>query len=182
MKDLTGRDVPVLIDPTMMLTKEKWLEISRPADKKPSEPYLLAYFLGQVSEEKSQWIRNIADDNELTIINLANINDKDYYCADPSQFIALINNCNIFCTDSFHGVVFSVLFEKPFVVFERISETPSMSSRIDTILSKFKFESRKWENIKKTDDLYNINFSHTSEIFVFERKKSIDYLKNALDI
>lgn len=31
IKDLTGRDTPVLIDPTLLLTKEKWLSISKKA-------------------------------------------------------------------------------------------------------------------------------------------------------
>ena len=182
VKRLADREVPVLIDPTMMLNKEKWLNISKPADEKLAGPYLLTYFLGQVSEDKSHWLKAMAQKNGLTIINLANIDDKEYYCADPGQFIYYINNCSILCTDSFHGVVFSILFEKPFVVFDRVSNTPSMSSRIDTILSKFQFESRKRENIKEADDVFVISYSHVPEILEAERNKAIDYLKNALDI
>lgn len=182
IKQLADREVPVLIDPTMMLNKEKWLKITKPTDKKPSGPYLLTYFLGQVSEDKFHWLNTIARKNGLIIINLANISNKEYYCEGPGQFIYYINNCSVFCTDSFHGVVFSILFEKPFIIFDRVSKTPSMSSRIDTILSKFQFESRKWENIKEADDVFNIKYSHVPAILDVERNKAIDYLKNALDI
>lgn len=48
IKDLTGRDAPVLVDPTLLLTKEKWLFIAKEADNKPKKKYMLTYFLGGV--------------------------------------------------------------------------------------------------------------------------------------
>ena len=172
----------MLIDPTMMLTKEKWLEISRPPNKKPSAQYLLTYYLGDVSDEKYNWLRNITTKYGLTIINLAKVDDREYYSADPAQFIYYIKHCTMFCTDSFHGVVFSILFEKPFVVFERDSKTPSMNSRIDTILSKFKLEERKWDKIVEKDDAMSIDYSHVPEILEKERIKTYDYLKKSLKL
>src|SRR5690625_3952158 len=46
VKELTGRDVEVVVDPTLLLTKEEWLEISEPASDKPMKGYILTYFLG----------------------------------------------------------------------------------------------------------------------------------------
>jgi hypothetical protein len=88
----------------------------------------------------------------------------------------------MFCTDSFHGVVFSILFEKPFVVFERNNKIPSMDSRIDTILSKFKLEERKWDKIKGNEDVMCIDYSHVPEILEKERASTYDYLTDALKI
>lgn len=181
IRELTGRESQVLIDPTLMLSKDKWLSISSESVNKPADKYLLTYFLGEVSKEDRRSIKEIALKNKLKIINLASIYDLDFYDADPSEFIDLINSASVVFTDSFHGVIFSILFEKPFVVFERKS-VYSMSSRIDTLLSKFKLESRRWENIKDTDDIFNIDFSHVPEILEAERKKALDYLKNALEI
>ncbi|NLV95059.1 MAG: polysaccharide pyruvyl transferase family protein, partial [Candidatus Riflebacteria bacterium] len=91
---------------------------------------------------------------------------------------------DIVLTDSFHGTVFSILFEKPFIVFDRIHEGPSMVTRVETLLSKFKLESRKWQNMKNKNmnDLFEIDFSHVPSILEAERKKALDFLKTALDV
>ncbi|WP_315119217.1 polysaccharide pyruvyl transferase family protein [uncultured Clostridium sp.] len=182
IKELTGRDAVVLVDPTLMLTKEKWMSISKKASNKPKNKYLLTYFLGKISKENQGKMKEIADKNKLQILNLADISDRETYKADPSEFIDYINSASVFFTDSFHGTVFSILLEKPFVVFNREGKIPSMNSRIETLLSKFKLESRRWENIKNNDDIFNINFSHIPPILEFERNKTIKYLRGALDI
>lgn len=182
IKELTGRDALVLVDPTLMLSKEQWLSISKPVNNKPNNGYILTYFLGDISKETNLLIKKIAKENNLSIINLATFNHREYYTIDPSEFIDLINSSSIFLTDSFHGCVFSILLEKPFIVFNRQGKTPSMSSRIDTLLTKFKLESRKAENISKVNDIFDVDYSHTSPILERERIKTINYLKEALNI
>lgn len=180
VKDLTGKDAVVLVDPTLMLTKEQWLSISKPAQHKPDKPYILTYFLGEITPETREKIYLLSRDYD--IINLADMEDKIRYVSDPAEFLDYINSSTLFLTDSFHGAVFSILFEKPFIIFDRIGNTQSMNSRVDTLLSKFNLDSRRWDNIRNADDIFIINFSHVHEIFEYERNKAMDYLKNALDI
>lgn len=182
VKKLTGRDVEVLVDPTLMLTKDQWLSISKPAAYKPDKPYLLTYFLGEITSNAREKINYIAKENNLVIVNMADIQDERRYIADPAEFLDYINSSEIFLTDSFHGVVFSILFEKPFIIFDRVSKTPSMSSRINTLLTKFDLIARRADNIKNNNDAFNINFSHVNKILEQERKKAINYLKEALNI
>ena len=181
IKDLTGRTAPVLVDPTLLLTKEKWLKISKEAPNKPKREYLLTYFLGGIPEEFKKQIRVLAKKSKLEIINLGDIKEKDTYRTGPSEFIDYIHNSSFFLTDSFHGAVFSIIFEKPFLVFERAG-TISMYSRIDTLLNKFDLSSRKIEYIKSNEDIFKIDFSHVIPILEVERKKALEYLKNALEI
>lgn len=182
IKKLTGKDSIVLVDPTIMLSKEKWLSVSKSSVNKPQNKYLLTYFLGEVSQKKRKRIRKIASDNKLEIVNLAYIKDKDRYATDPGEFIDYINSATVFLTDSFHGAVFSILMEKPFIIFERDEKIPSMNSRIDTLLSTFNLKSRKWENILGNDDIFNVDYSHVTPILEFERNKALNYLKEALHI
>ena len=181
IKELTGKEVPVVIDPTLLLTKEKWLSISKESDTKPKNKYLLTYFLGGIPFEHKEKIFKIAKDNNLDIVCLADIQDLKTYNTGPREFIDYINSASVFCTDSFHGAVFSILLEKPFIVFERIGSA-SMYSRIDTLLNKFELNSRKVENMSGGEDVFRIDFSHIPQILDVERKKSLDYLKNALEI
>lgn len=180
--ELTGREIKVLVDPTLMLDKNMWLSVAKTSKGKPNNPYILTYFLGEISQEIEAFINKIKKEYNLEVIHLVDINDPVRYVAGPGEFLNYINLSEIFLTDSFHGAVFSILFKKPFAICDRISNTPSMGSRIETLLIKFKLEDRKWENIKDSDNPFDIDFSHISPILEFERKKSLDYLKNALNI
>jgi len=182
IKELTGRDAAVLVDPTMMLSKEKWLSISKKASNKPKNQYLLTYFLGKVTKENRKRMKQIALDNQLQIVNLEDIKDRNTYFTDPSEFIDYVNSASVFFTDSFHGAVFSILLETPFVIFDRIENIASMNSRIDTLLSTFNLSSRKWNIIRNNSDIFNVDYSHVAPILEFERNKAFDYLKQALHV
>lgn len=182
IKDLIGRNVPVLVDPTLLLSKEKWLSIAKKASNRPSNKYLLTYFLGRTQANYLKQIKDIAKANNLEIVNLNKIQEKETYRTGPSEFIDYINSCTIFCTDSFHGTVFSILLGKPFIVYERIGNSLSMFSRIDTLLNKFNLKSRKAENIRTNEDIFNIDFTHVPYVLEAERAKALAYLKEALNI
>lgn len=182
IKKLTGKDALVLVDPTMMLTKEKWLSVSNKATNLTDKKFLLTYFLSGIPDEYKEKIKKIAKDNNLRVINLEDIKDYDTYQTGPAEYIEYINSASILCTDSFHGAIFSIIMETPFIVFERKGIAESMSSRIETLLRKFKLESRKVNNITLDTQVLDVDFSHIPPILEEERNKALDYLKNALDI
>lgn len=182
VKELVEKDVEVLVDPTLLLNKEQWIDVSKQSSHKPDKPYILTYFLGEISTDIREKIRLISIESNLEIINLVDLEDQERYIADPAEFLDYIKSSEVFLTDSFHGAVFSILFEKPFIVFDRISKAQSMNSRINTLLTKFELLDRKAEDIKWNNDIFNIDFSHVSEVLDYERNKAINYLKKALDI
>ncbi|MFE5039683.1 polysaccharide pyruvyl transferase family protein [Peribacillus simplex] len=184
IKNLTGRNATVLIDPTLMLTKEKWLSISKLPLNKPKGKYLLTYFLGDISRERKKYIKEIAENNDLQIVNLLQIKEKFAYMAGPDELIDYISTASILCTDSFHGAVFSILLETPFIIYDREnqSSTHSMNSRIDTLLSTFRLESRLAKNIKNNKEIFEVDFSHVQAILDEERRKTYGYLKAVLNI
>lgn len=182
IKDLTGRDALVLVDPTLMLTKEKRLSIAEESFYKSKNKYLLTYFLGTQLKEEKKKIKEIARENNLKIVNLADIKDAKTHFVNPTEFLDYVNLASVFMTDSFHGAVFSILFQKPFVVFNRKGSIKSMNSRIDTFLSTFKLNSRKWENIKNVGDIFDVDYTHVAPILDSERNKTLKYLKEALHL
>ena len=131
VKKLTNREATVLVDPTLMLTSEEWRSIAKKPKLNLEQKYLLTYFLGPITEESKKRIEDFAKIRNLKVINLLDKNDKFIYSVDPSEFIYLIDNCELMCTDSFHGCVFSIILNTPFIVFERKSKGKSMNSRID---------------------------------------------------
>ncbi|PNR91840.1 hypothetical protein HWHPT5561_06585 [Petrotoga sp. HWH.PT.55.6.1] len=181
IKELTGRDVPVLVDPTLLLNKEEWIKIAKEHKNKPKSKYLICYFWGKIPKERKTLIKRIAEKYNLQIINIANLSDKKTYTADPSEFIDYINSASLVLTDSYHGSAFSILMETPFFVFERIGG-PSMYSRIRTLLEKTKLKNREEKDIDLNKNLLEMDFSHVHSILNEERKKSFDFLKKAMRI
>lgn len=180
IKELTGREAPVLVDPTLMLTREQWLSVTEPGVNKPVKPYLLTYFIGEVSKKRKKILVQLAKKHNLEIVRLASLEDIERYDANPGEFIDYINTARLVCTDSFHAIIFSIHMEKPFVVFNREGKSAPMSSRIETLLSKFKFESRKFSKLQNSTNIFDIDFSHIPEILKLEREKVYEYLNKAL--
>jgi hypothetical protein len=180
IRELTGRNAPILVDPTLLLTSEQWRELEDEVTVQQNKRYLLTYFLGETRVKYRKVIESYAKANSLEIINLSDINEEDSYVAGPKEFIYYIDNCDLFCTDSFHGTVFSIIFKKPFVVFERVG-TASMYSRIETILDKFNLTSRKDSNISLSD-VMDIDYSNVAPILEAERQKAIEFLRNSLNV
>lgn len=180
VKELTGRDAEVLVDPTFLLNKSEWQKISKKPEYNTDKKYILTYFLGEMSKESITYIEKLSKDSGYEIINLESKHKNNFwYTTGPAEFIWLIENCELMCTDSFHGSVFSIIMEVPFLVFERKDNLGSMYSRIDTLLKKLNLIDRKfkYQNIEKAFDK---NYDHIPSILNKEKKLSILYLKNAL--
>ena len=191
IKELTGRDVPVTVDPTLLLSRGEWRKI----EKKPSfvgenDRYLLTYFLGGCSEEVRDYIEGIARANELKVIDLydefldkSQIENKKWFAADPGEFAWLIEHCELMMTDSFHGCVFSIINEVPFRCFKRGGNIADMSSRMNTLFSKFDISS--WcigDTEEPFDRVFFKDYTGVGEVIEEEKAFAYKYLKGALNI
>ena len=163
----------------MLISSDAWLNVVKKPDAE--FPYLLVYFLGEISNEYWQKINFYAQIRNLRGLNLSDIkNQKEYVCG-PSEFLGLIQSCELFCTDSFHGTVFSILFEKPFVVFRREHGiVGSMFSRLDTLLSTFDLSNRVYDLVSE-NDIFHVNFEGVKNILKVEKDKSYQFLARALE-
>ena len=137
VEELTGRtDAQVLVDPTMLLSREDWDRvIARPKWNVPKN-YILTYFLGKVSDARKAAIQERAKELDCELIELMDRNSP-FYAVGPDEFVWLIKNAKYICTDSFHGSVFSFLYGRPFAMFARLSQGPDMGSRMKTFMTRF---------------------------------------------
>jgi len=184
VEELTGRkDVEVLVDPTMLLTSEEWDRVSKKPTMLKTDKYILNYFLGNLSEERKNEINRIAKENNCKVINILDKNSPYYECG-PSEFLYLEKHAFLICTDSFHSSVFAILYNTPFLVFNREDGQTgknNMNSRIETLLSKFKLEDREYKGKITNKDL-QCNYKEAYKILEKERIKANNFLKKALDI
>lgn len=184
VKDLTGKEVPVLVDPTLLLTINEWDKIIERPVWYRDEKYILVYFLSKLPDKIKKDIHNLSEKYKLKIVDLMDKENIDYYCSSPSEFLYLIKNCSLMYTDSFHGTVFSIINKKPFVVSSRENVGMNMDSRIDTLLSMFHLENRKVskDNNYEIANPMEIEFPDVEAILERERQRSKEFLCKALNI
>lgn len=134
--DLIGQKPEVLVDPTLMLDKEEWEKIAKkPKNIDLEVPYVLTYFLGDISEE----VRLKCDEFSNTIngkcYHLLNPDNSALSNIGPAEFLMLIKNASLIMTDSFHACVFSFIFNKPFNLYKDASGMPKPPLVINTSMS-----------------------------------------------
>lgn len=182
VKKLTGRDVPVVVDPTILLSKEEWQKIELVPEWYHGEKYILTYFLGN----PYPIIENIAKKNNWKIYNLMDINNLDLYASRVEEFVYLIEHAKLVATDSFHACVFSILMNTPFLVVNRQQKgVADMTSRIDTLLELFGYQNRYMVNGEcnlSDEEILHMDFSNVKSIQKREIERSTAYIKKALDL
>lgn len=147
VKELTGMDVPVVLDPTLSVEPSVWSKLADEGRSRVQEPYMFCYFLGRTEQHRTE-ARKIADRLGLKLVIMPHFKEyvpADEACADvclydvtPSDFVRMIRDASYVCTDSFHATVFSILNHKRFMTFERFKSTSvnSANSRIYSLLGQ----------------------------------------------
>ena len=181
IKKITGRDAALVLDPTMLLDKNEWEQIATKTKYAPNNEYICTYFLGSVQSEYKEYIDKIAKQNNLEVFNIMDMSDMDKFSTDPAEFIYLIKNAKIICTDSFHGTAFSIIFNKPYVLFERKSNMENMSSRFESLKNILELPDRNYDKLQ-LEVLFNMDYDKVNENIAKMRKQSIEYLKQTLNL
>lgn len=181
VRRLTGREAPVHPDPTMLLSAEQWSALARPAQQGRPAPYLLTYFLGTVQPAMKEDISRLAANAGLSVFSLNDTADEERYRAGPQDFIALIRDAEVILTDSFHGAVFSVLFEKKFFVFKRAGEVVSGISRITTLFETLGINGRMILDLASFDLRSEVDYSEARRKLPILKEEAYTYLRQALE-
>ena len=139
VKELTGRDADITLDPTLLLGKEEWDRIVKKPDIDIASNYICTYFLGEVPKA----VDLFANDNGYTVYQLNSKEDEKLYQLSPEEFLYMIKNAECILTDSFHAVAFSIVFHKEFYAFRRKQKSVnSMFSRIENLLQRYNLTCR----------------------------------------
>lgn len=153
IKELTGKDVAVVCDPVLLLTKQEW-DALIPNRQIIDQKYIFAYFLGATKEYREK-VTEFAKKQGLALVALHHLDQYvkadeafgDYapYDVGPDEFLNLLRNAEYVFTDSFHGSCFSILNHKRFLTFNRYAENSRISknTRIDTLMQTIGID-RRW--------------------------------------
>lgn len=186
IEQLTGRKAEVHLDPTLLLTADEWRSVSRRPTWYHGGEYLLTYFLGR----RPAQIDAIAEELGLTVVNLLDEAVYEHYVTGVDEFLWAIDHASLVYTDSFHGSVFSILFQTPFVVCDRYGTgkgdvSEKMGSRLDTLLGYFGFEDRRTNQFKDyriENPLQPPAWERCEPVLAKERSRSAGYLRHVLGL
>lgn len=185
IKELTGRQVPVVADPTLLMNAEEWSTIKRNIET--PEKYVLCYFLTEPLSEVKQAISSYAKRIKSKVVILGEVHGLDLPeseiikpTAGPGEFLSLVQNAKCVIADSYHGMLFAINFHRQFWSIERANTDYDQSSRQKSILSRLGLEDRylneKYLFIGPDID-YSIVQSRLDEFVSY----SMDYLKTSLE-
>ena len=188
VESLTGKTATITLDPVLLLPKEQWLK------KYPQEPiidgdYIFVYS-PRYKKGAYEIARRLGKKYGYKVIRSVNIHPKvnlkgemcgitEHIATGPWEFLNLLQHSKFVVSGSFHAVVFSILYNKPFFAVNgnkdnRMITTLENCGLMERTICEEDFE-EKAEIAEKCD------FSSANNFLETERKKSIEFLKNSIE-
>lgn len=183
VKGMTGEDIPIVVDPTMLLDADDWAQTESEHPLGVGD-YILYY---TIHGSKSLWkfCKKLSAETGMKIVSvggnaISNFKNKDpdvEYAVDisPSEWLYLLHRARYVVTNSFHGTAFSINYRKDFYV-EFSSAT---NSRLEHITKMLDLRSRiVREEMAAASE--RCDYTVTEKLLPELRANSLSYLKNAL--
>ena len=177
LERITGRKVFDTCDPTIFLSREEWDQIA--VAPKETYRYVLAYHMSP-SLSFVKFVKEFAQIKGLKIIyipfpyGLCKCRIKPQI--GPHEWLGYIRNAEYIVTDSFHGSVFSVIYEKNLVI--KISQ---LGERIHNLVQKTGLEDRIVQTAEEAAALPDIHYTEVREKLNEYRRQGLQNLKMILD-
>lgn len=178
--ELTGREVPVVLDPTFLMDGEEWRKLKKPSGAKGN--YVFVYTI-KPSPKLRQTAQRFADKHGYKLVYISGglhgvmdkFNPKKHavFGVGPAEFLDLIDNAKYVFTNSFHGAALSIILNKNFFV-EFSSDT---NSRLITLIKKFELEESIIDCDKFDYAQRQINYENANRILEEKREESLSYLE-----
>lgn len=190
LKKYIDNHIETVLDPTMLLTQNEWDSVS--SKQIVNEDYAIFYFFSNsynVRKKSEEFCKK--NNLKMVLIPYAK-QEYNFYDSKgesirindigPKEFVSMIKYAKYVFTDSFHGAVFSIIYNKPFVVFERNKKGHvSMNSRLYDLLDTFELKDRLINDYENLNDVGEIDYSYVNIILDKEKNKSLSFLKKSLN-
>lgn len=192
VKDISGADATLVCDPTLLLTKEEWMDVQQ---EEPilNEKYIFCYFLGNNIEHR-KFVERLKESTGYKIVSINHCDEYVKYSDEfadiipydvgPSEFVNYIRNAEYVCTDSFHGTVFSLINNTKFFTFERFNKKSKMStnSRVHSLLEIVDLKNRLITGNENVEELIKekIDFKKVNKKLEEFRNESKEWLLKSI--
>ncbi len=183
-KDLFDVDAQWIIDPVFILEKSKYDELIENENKEilkqvqnDNNTYsdkIVAYVLDTSNDYKKAY-KYLEKKYDTNVIETANSN------ISVESWLKSIRDCKLFVTDSFHGMCFAMIFNKPFICLANKSRG---RARFDSICEMLGVENQCIDSINEVyekDCVFKVDYAVVNERIEQERQKGLEFLKTALE-
>lgn len=189
---LNRSDAVHVLDPTMLLSKEQYNNIIK-AQKTEKSPGSLNVYVLDKNPEKDAFISNIEKQlglkqfevmpkKRINIDKVIGSNINDFQYPHPASWLKAFEDAEFVITDSFHGTLFSILYNVPFIT---LGNKHRGMARFESLLETFNLSERLVSDIQSVDidslQKRNINWQDVNEIINSKRNASLRFLEKALD-
>lgn len=170
-------NIKIVLDPTLLLDRIDYESVIYPIEQ--DKPYLFAYVLDKTFD-KDTAIQEICKSHNLIQKTIANIQDENTSLPSIEDWLGLIKNAHYTITDSFHGMVFSIIFHIPFVV---VVNKQRGADRFESLLNKLNLNDRLSYTPSEIHEkiLKPIDWKDVDSLLQKYRKESMDFLRNSLN-
>lgn len=191
LTELTGRSVPTVLDPTLLLDREFWRSVALPPKRPVPKRFILLFTVQntipcfRIAEEVRRRFRLplVAVDMARRLVWRPFLND--YFEAGPEEFLWLVDHSDFVVTTSFHGTVFALNFDKPFLTVCQKGDR-NVNARLISLAEKLGVQNRLlFSGQPIPPGLAELNpdqsaSCRTRKNLAWERDKSLEFIKKAL--
>ncbi len=173
LQPYTNKQISVVLDPTLLADTSIWQTIKLPASS-ADDKFVFAYYAGA----DDPFARRIARQLGCRVKDSQLYHHKSYeFCASPEEFLTGFRDAQCVVTRSFHAVVFSIIFEKPF--YYLLKHTAG-DQRISSLLTKLGLQDRMVDGADEVE-FSAVDFSAAKATLSQLRTNSMNYLLKALE-
>ena len=183
-------DAVELLDPTQMIELDVYNELCKNVSlKETQKPYLLTYDL-DITPEKTEAIKYVANKLGLEIVYIQPCFPRDRHYTDlkvykdtytPEEFLYLYKNASFVISDSYHGTLFAVKFNKPFISIMNVARGALRYKFFERLNLKHRIVGSPEEIYNNDELLKSVDFMQANKVIEQESVFAIDWLKNALE-
>ena len=174
---LTGREAEYVVDPTLLLNKEEWMGLSDDT-LVPKEPYVIMYLMSE-DKELIRFAKKLAKEKQCKLLY---IHDRlfnppgavNLHDVTPEQWLGIFANADYVVTNSFHGTVFSINFNKQF--FVRFIPRSIANTRIKCALEEYGLLNREIDSLDNT----RCDYQTANTILAKNREHSLEFLRHRI--
>jgi len=172
-KDVFGVEAQWIIDPVFAADKSEYDKIIQNSDTDYSDK-IVCYIL-DCDKKYREAFKYLSDKYGKKVVETANSN------ITIENWLASIKNCELFITDSFHGMCFALIFNKPFIC---VSNKSRGSSRFDSVCEMLGIENQCISDINdvyKKDCIFKINYENVNKNIEYERGRALEFFKKTVE-
>lgn len=178
IREYIDKDVERVIDPTFLLDKDEWEKIAaNPLNYR--KPYILLYMMQQ-DEKVYEYARKLKEQTGICLVEISRYGyrpefvDETLIDVGPAEFLGLFKDATYICTNSYHGLAFSIIFEKEFCLVP----CKRFTARIDNMINLLQIKGCM-EN-ENTSLITSYNKEYVRNILNNEKEKAMRFLAESI--